>query len=296
MIPFEYLAPDTLEEAISHLDAEDPDIRPVGGGTAVMLMMKAGVLRPTRLVSLKRVEARHREIRLDENGYLSIGGMATLAALERSPLVRAGWPVLSRTFRTLSNIRVRNVATLGGNLAHGDPHMDMPPVLSALGAKVIATSPAGSREIAVEDLCVGYYETVLQRNELISQVLVPPMTGACAAYYKVTTRAAHDWPALGLAVVLRCDGPTTIRDAEVILAAATDRPTRLHEAEAMLRGMSPTDEQLKQIGLAAVDALDIVSDSHGSAGYKKHLLSVYLGRAVRTAMNNSKEGQEHDAH
>src|SRR5690606_33933208 len=120
--------------------------------------------------------------------------------------------------------------------AHGDPHMDMPPVLSALGARVIATGPAGSREIAVEDLCVGYYETVLERNELISQVIVPPMKDACAAYYKVTTRAAHDWPALGLAVSLRLDGEA-IRAADVIVAAATDRPTRLRQAEAMLRGM-----------------------------------------------------------
>lgn len=293
MIPFEYLVPDSLEEAISHLDPEDPGIRPVGGGTAVMLMMKAGVLRPTRLVSLRRVEGRHSEIRVDPQGALVIGGMATLAALERSPLVRAGWPVLTRTFRSLSNIRVRNVATIGGNLAHGDPHMDMPPVLSALGAKAIATGPSGSREIPVEDLCTGYYETVLDRNELISQVIVPPMNGACAVYYKVTTRAAHDWPALGLAVSLRMDGQA-IREADVILGAATDHPTRLHSAEALLRGSVPTDETLKQVGLAAIESLDIVGDPHGSAGYKKHLLSVYLGRAVRAAI--AQEGAGHDPH
>lgn len=295
MIPFEYLAPDTLEEAISHLDPEDPDIRPVGGGTAVMLMMKAGVLRPTRLVSLKQVESRHREIRVNEQGSLVIGGMATLASLERSPLIQAGWPVLFRTFRTLSNIRVRNVATIGGNLAHGDPHMDMPPVLSALGAKVVATGPAGSREIAVEDLCVGYYETVLERNELISQVIVPPMNGARAAYYKVTTRAAHDWPALGLAVSLRLDG-AAIQAADVIVGAATDRPTRLHHVEDMLRGLVPTDEKLKEVGLAGISGLDIVSDPHGSAGYKKHLLSVYLGRAIFAAIGNSQGEGYHDAH
>lgn len=295
MIPFEYLVPDTLEEAIGYLDPEDPDIRPVGGGTAVMLMMKAGVLRPTRLVSLRGVEDRHREIRVDEHGALLIGGMATLASLERSPLIQAGWPVLTRTFRTLSNIRVRNVATIGGNLAHGDPHMDMPPVLSALGATVVATGPSGSREIAVEDLCVGYYETVLERNELISQVIVPPMNGGFAAYYKVTTRAAHDWPALGLAVSLRLDGQA-IRDADVIVGAATDRPTRLRQAEDMLRGQTPSDEKLKEIGLAGIEELDIVSDQHGSAGYKKHLLSVYLGRAVRTAISTSQGGKGHDAH
>src|SRR5690606_7191886 len=180
-----------------------------------------------------------------------------------------GWPVLTRTFRSLSNVRVRNVATIGGNLAHGDPHMDMPPVLSALGARVVASGPSGSREIAVEDLCVGYYETVLERNELISQVIVPPMNGGSAAYYKVTTRAAHDWPALGVAVSVRLDG-RSIRDADVIVGAATDRPTRLRQVEDMLRGQVPSDERLKEVGLAGIEALDIVSDPHGSAGYKKH--------------------------
>jgi len=295
VIPFEYLVPQTLEEAIHYLDPEDPDIRPVGGGTAVMLMMKAGVLRPTRLVSLRRIEDRYREISVDEAGELHVGGMVTLAALERSPLVSQGWPVLARTFRTLSNIRVRNVATIGGNLAHGDPHMDMPPVLSALGARVVATGPSGSREFPVEELCVGYYETILARNELISEVIVPPMRGACAAYFKVTTRAAHDWPALGVAVSLQLDGGA-IRHSDLIVGAATDCPTRLHAAEALLKGASPSDEKLRQAGQAAAEALDIVSDQHGSAAYKKHLLSVYLGRAVRAAMNASKEGSIHDAH
>jgi len=286
VIPFEYLTPTTLEEALGFLDPEDPDIRPVGGGTAVMLMMKAGVFRPTKLISLKNIEPHHREIRLDEDGNLRIGGMATLASLELSPLVQHGWPMLTRTFRTLSNVRVRNVATIGGNLAHGDPHMDMPPVLSALGARVVVSGPTNTREIAVEDLYLGYYETVLQRNELISQVIVPPMNNASATYYKVTTRSAHDWPALGLAVSLTLKG-ALIDQASVVIGAATDRPTRLFDVERQLRDAEPTPEHLENVGRAAGKALDIVSDSHGSADYKKHLLSIYLGRAVRTAINAS---------
>jgi len=282
MTPFDYLTPHTMAEAITMLDPDDPDIRPVGGGTAIMLMMKAGVLRPTRLVSLRRVETEHRDISVDSQGVLHIGGMTTLAALEHSPLVREGWPMLARTFKALSNIRVRNVATIGGNLAHSDPHMDMPPVLSALRASVIATGPQGDREIPVEDLCTGYYENVLARNELISKVMVPPMSGGCAAYFKVTTRAAHDWPALGVAVALKLDGDT-LRDARFIVGAATDRPTRLVEAARQLVGQQITDLSLKRAGEAAAAELEVVSDQHGSAAYKKHLLSVYLGRAVRAA-------------
>ncbi|TAL75978.1 MAG: xanthine dehydrogenase family protein subunit M [Burkholderiaceae bacterium] len=285
MIPFEYLSPESLDEAVSLLDPEDPDIRPVGGGTAIMLMMKAGVLRPTRLVSLHRTEARHRQISLGDDGELHIGGMTTLAALEHSSLVREGWPVLTRTFRRLSNVRVRNVATIGGNLAHADPHMDMPPVLSALGARVVAIGPNGKREIAVEDLCVGYYETVLARNELISEVIVPPMKGGHAAYFKVTTRVAHDWPSLGIAVAARMEGGK-IRDIKLVVGAATDRPTRLLQAEAQLGGLAPDDTLLGNAGIAAAKSLNIVSDSHGSSAYKKHLLSIYLGRAVRAAMDS----------
>lgn len=283
MIPFELARPASLEEAIGLLDPEDPDIRPMGGGTAVMLMMKAGVLRPTRLVSLGGIEPRYAQVTAGPGGELRIGGLTRLATLEHSPLVREGWPMLARTLRTLSNVRVRNVATIGGNLGHADPHMDMPPVLSALGASVTISGPSGERTVPVEQLCTGYYETVLARNELISEVIVPPQAGRPAAYMKVTTRAAHDWPAVGVAVVLDIEGPR-IRNASVIVGAATDRPTRLAQAEALLRGAHPDDATLRRAGEAAAEELDIVGDAHGSASYKKQLLRVYLGRAVRTAL------------
>src|SRR5437868_15065479 len=118
----------------------------MGGGTALMLMMKAGVLRPTRLVSLRRLSLDRLEV---VNGELRIGSMVTLRALEKSPLVAKGWPVITPTLRTLSNVRVRNVATLGGHLPHGDPHMDLPPLLSVLGACVAIAGPQAERLGAV---------------------------------------------------------------------------------------------------------------------------------------------------
>lgn len=286
MAPFELARPSSLQEAIGLLDPEDPDIRPMGGGTAVMLMMKAGVLRPTRLVSLGGIEAAYAQISVNADGELQIGGLTRLAALEHSPLVKQGWPVLARTLRTLANVRVRHVATVGGNLAHGDPHMDLPPVLSALGARVTITGPNGDRTLPVEQLCTGYYETVLARNELISRVVVPPQANRPAAYMKVTTRAAHDWPALGVAVVLDTEG-SHIRKASVLVGAATDKPTRLVAAERVLQGAIADDITLRRAGEAGAAELDIVGDPHGSASYKKHLLTVYLGRAVRIALDNS---------
>lgn len=132
MVPLEFLVPYSMEEAIGLLDADDPGIRPVGGGTAIMLMMKAGVLSPTRLVSLQHVEPSYAQLAVSATGELVIGGLVRLATLEHDAAVKRGWPVLARTLRMLSSVRVRAVATVGGALGHADPHMDLPPVLAAL--------------------------------------------------------------------------------------------------------------------------------------------------------------------
>src|SRR2546428_2257409 len=178
MSPFELAQPKSLSEALSLLGEEN--VRPLSGGTALMLMMKAGVLRPTRLVSLRKLDLQ--QIDTGNGGELRIGAMTTLGALERSAAVKKGWPVITRTLRTLSNVRVRNVATVGGSLAHADPHMDLPPVLIALGARVVAAGRSGERTIPVEALFAGYYETVLQRDELITELIVPAQGGRRANY------------------------------------------------------------------------------------------------------------------
>src|SRR6185503_7969959 len=145
MTPFELLEPRSLSEAAGLLD--DASARPIAGGTAVMLMMKMGVLRPSRLVSLRAIESRYSSIEAGPDGALRIGAMTTLSALERSPAVRNQAPVICRALRTLSNVRVRNVATLGGHLAHADPHMDLPPVLIALGAQVSTVDAKSGRTL-----------------------------------------------------------------------------------------------------------------------------------------------------
>ena len=254
MTPFELHQPRTVPEAIALLGEEGA--RPMSGGTALMLMMKAGVLRPSRLVSLNKLGLN--EIQVGPDGALRVGAMATLRALEKSDLVRRGWPVIARTLRTLSNVQVRNVATVGGHLAHADPHMDLPPLLSALGATVTLAGKVGERRVPVEKLYAGYLETTLQRGELVTQVQIPALGSKRAAYLKCTTRSADDWPAVGVAVVLEGERST------IFVSAATDKPTRIASVE-------------------AVDALPVESDLHGSAAYKKHLLKVYLKRAMNEA-------------
>jgi aerobic carbon-monoxide dehydrogenase medium subunit len=277
--PFELAEPRSLREALALLEDREGTVRPMSGGTALMLMMKAGVLRPTRLVSLRRLGLE--SMNVGANGALAIGAMTTLRALEKSPLVQQGWPVITRTLRTLSNVRVRNVATLGGALAHGDPHMDLPPLLSALGATVTITSARGERSAPVESLYAGYLETTLKAGELITQVQVPALGARKAAYLKCTTRSADDWPALGMAVVLDGD------KASIVLSAATDRPTRLTAAEKVLSGRPITDALLKQAAEAAREVA-VEGDLHGSAAYKKHLVGVYLKRAIDEARHASR--------
>ena len=284
MTPFELLEPGSLPEAIGMLDPDDASVRPVAGGTALMLMMKGGFFRPRRLVSLRRVEARYSSVEARPGGELRIGALMTLASLEHSPEARRNVPVLAQALRTLANVRVRNVATVGGHLAHGDPHQDLPPVLLALGARVSVIGPKGERTIPVEELITGYYETVLARNELIADLIIPAQSGRRAAYVKCTTRSADDWPCLGVAVSVAAD-KSVVREASVAVSAATERPVRLRTVESILRGATIDDALLRRAGEAAVEEAVLFADAQGSVAYKKQLLRVHIGRAVRRALD-----------
>ena len=285
MIPFELAEPKSLAAAVKLLDPDDATVRPIAGGTALMLMMKAGVFRPARLVSLRKIEPKYSGITASTDG-LRIGAMTTLSVLEHSAEVRKHAPVITRTLLTLSNVRVRNVATVGGALAHGDPHMDLPPVLMALGATLTVTGPKGERKLSVEDLFSGYYETTLEKNELISEVHVPAQGAKRAAYKKVTTGSADDWPALGVAVVIDTDGKA-IKSARVVASAATAMATRLKSAEAVLNGKSVDDKLLRSAGDAAAEEAEYIADVRGSVPYKRELMRVYVRRAVRAALDGS---------
>jgi len=284
MIPFELAEPRSLAEAIKLLDPDDAMVRPFAGGTALMLMMKAGVFHPTRLVSLGKIEKKYSGIAADKGG-LRVGAMTTLSALEQSADVRNLAPVITRTMRTLSNVRVRNVATVGGALAHGDPHMDLPPVLIALGATISVAGPQGLREFAVEDLFTGYFETVLKKNELIAELRVPAQDGKRTSYMKVTTGSADDWPALGVAVAIEGEG-VAAKSVRVVVSAATSKAMRLPAAEAMLAGKTMDDKLLARAGDAAAEEGDFIADVRGSVSYKRELMRVYLGRAVRAALES----------
>jgi carbon-monoxide dehydrogenase medium subunit len=276
---FDLVEPGSLDEVLALLDPEDLGVRAIAGGTALMLMLKSGFFRPRRLVGLRRLGDGMSAIRATAEGGLVLGAMARLRDIEHSPAVRQRAPVVTEALLTHSNIRVRNVATVGGNLAHGDPHMDLPPVLIALGAVVTATGPRGNRSIAAEDLVTGYFETALGNDELITAVAIPPQGARRAVYVKCTTRAADDWPALGVAVSLDFAG-SVIREARIALGAATDRAVRLPASERLLAGSIVDATLFREVGAVAAGEIEPVGDDRGSVPYKRQLVRVTVARAL----------------
>jgi carbon-monoxide dehydrogenase medium subunit len=282
---FELVHPASLDEAIKLLDVDDPTVRPFSGGTALMLMMKTGVFQPSILVHLGGLEAEHAAVAATPEGGLRIGALATLTSVEHSAEVVRVAPVIPRAMKRLANVRVRNVARIGGNLAHGDPHMDLPPVLSSLGGAVTVRGPGGTRSIPIEGLFSGYYETVLTRGELITDVTLPSQRGWASAYLKCTTRSADDWPTLGVAVSLKVtDG--AIAESRVMVSAATEKLTRLPSAEAVLKGANAGEDAVARAADAAAAEAETIDDARGSAEYKTELLRVYVKRALGEAIRN----------
>lgn len=283
MKSFELVEPSTLDEAIRLLDPQDRSVRAIAGGTALMLMMKTRLFQPTRLVSLRRLNGDLRGIRATDKGGLRLGAMTSLAEMEYSPMLASTHPVMSRALRTLSNIRVRNVATLGGHLAHGDPHMDLPPILLTLDAKVSIAGSRGSRSIGIADLLVGYYQTSLEKNELITAVDVPALTPDVHSWYeKFTGRSADDWPTVGVAVWFRVNS-NVITEARIAVSAATDRPLRMAAAENLLMNAAPTQQSFSKAADAVADEVQPLTDLHGSASYKREMVRVHVRRALEHA-------------
>lgn len=285
---FELLEPATLEEAVSLLDPEDPGIRAIGGNTALMLMMKARLFQPTRLVSLRRLNGPLRTIRRDDHG-LHVGAMVTLSELEQSGDVAAVAPVMTHTLHTLSNVRVRNVATVGGHLAHGDPHMDLPPVLLTLGARIRAVGRHGERWIAMSEFAVGYYETALAKDELIASVHIPVQPAGLHTWYsKFSALSADDWPTVGVAVWFLRDSSDRIADARIAVSAATERPVRLPAAERAVTNKPVSAATFADAADAAAGEVEPLPDIRGTVAYKREMVRVHVRRALTQALENGR--------
>ena len=284
MIPFEYRTPKNLKEVHASLKEFGDDAKLIAGGTALVIMMKQRLVRPSCLVALRSVRG-FNGIQVKDGG-LSIGALATHREVESSALVRRRLPMLADTFHHVATIRVRNMATVGGGLAHADPNQDPPPSLIALGATVKATSANGSRVIPLDEFFKDYYETALNPDEIITEVFVPkvvPNTGA--AYIKFLPRTADDYATVSAAAVLTLDKTKkTIADVRIALGSVGVTPIRAIEAEAVLRGQPLRADGFAEAGEKAKGAVDPVSDFRGSAAYKKDMAAVFVRRALEKAL------------
>src|SRR6187549_1100981 len=195
---FNIVEPRSIEDACKIL-AEDDEVKLISGGTALLILIKHGILLPKTLVNLKKIQGAT-EITYDPTSGLRVGGLASIYDMESAPAVRQYYPLLAEACHVVANIRIRNMATIGGNLAHADYQSDPPAALVALDAKVELTNRHRVRSVRLADFFIGMYETGLERDELVTAVLVPPAPPSFkGTYLKFTTRSSEDRPCAGVA-------------------------------------------------------------------------------------------------
>jgi carbon-monoxide dehydrogenase medium subunit len=289
MVPFEYRTPKSLKQVHQELKAFGTDAKLIAGGTALIIMMRQRLVRPACLVSLRHVP-RLNKITLTD-GLLSIGSLVTHRELEITPLVRRRLPLLAETYRYVATIRVRNMATVGGGLAHADPNQDPPPTLIALGARLKARSADGGREIPLEDFFVDYYETVLKPDEIITELIVPTLpANSGGAFLKFLPRTADDYATVSAAAVVTLDrSKKTFEDVRIALGSVGTTPIRAKAAEEVLRGQPVKSEALREAGEKAKGEVDPISDFRGSAEYKTDMAAVFVRRALEAALKSLRE-------
>ena len=276
---YDYHEPETVAEAVALLTRYGEDAHLVAGATAFTLLWRQGLLRPGHVIGLRRIASLGTIT--SAGGGLVIGATVTHRAIERSSDVARYCPALTRTFASVATVRVRNQATIGGNLAHADPAQDPPPMLMALDAKVVAASSAGERTILLDELFVDVFTTSLRNGEIITSVRLPPLAaGTRATYLKFLPQTADDYATVSVAATLRLAGDGTVADVRVALGAAGPTPVRAHAVEDALRGAVP-DAKLIADAAALVDA-DIApfDDVRGSAAYKREMARVWIERAL----------------
>lgn len=275
-----FVVPTTIGEALEQLGEEDSIA--LGGGTSVGLLVGQGLIEPTKIVSLAKIDGLGR---IDvEAQQMVIGAMVTLRQLAQHPQVRSATPALAKAAGLVGNPRVRAVATVGGAVAHGDPRQDLPPVLMALGAVVRLSGTRGTREVPLEEFFTGFMETVLGPGELITSVVVPVVVGQRSEYLRYTPASAADFPTVGVAAVVSRDGSGAVSGARLALGGVGPTPIFVPEAAA-LAGATDTDAAIEEIARAATSRAEPIDDRLGSAAYKKAMTAVWTRRALRACLS-----------
>ena len=294
MIPgsFDYHAPATLDEAIKLLGELGEDAKILAGGHSLIPMMKLRLAEPTNLIDINGLSDLN--YIKEENGCLCIGAMTREATLETSDLVAEKYPILKDTSEVIADPLVRNMATVGGNIAHGDPANDHPATMVALGAEVVINGPGGilggrERTIAIDDFFKGPLMTALEQNEILTELRIPVNGGKSGAAYKKLERKVGDYAIAGAAAALQFDGDNC-SSAGIALTNVGPTPIRATEAQNALIGTSVSSDDIDKAAELAAAASQPVGDHRGSEEYKRAVVKVLTARAVQTAKDRAEGG------
>ena len=278
---FEVREPRSLHEAYKIISQEE-ECRFIAGGTALLILIKQGLFVPKILVNLQKIREA-REITYNRKDGLRLGGLASIYDIESAPVVREHYPLLAQACHVVANIRIRNMATLGGNLAHADYQSDPPAALVALNASVQLTSSAGARNVKLVDFLLGAYETALESAEFLSAVLVPPPPPMSKGIYlKFTTRSSEDRPCAGIAATMRFS-KDVFEDVRVVVGAVSPAPVVVAD-QVFVKGKREAFDSIEEIAQNAGAAVDPVDDLRGSKEYKRQLVTVLVRRALTGCM------------
>jgi carbon-monoxide dehydrogenase medium subunit len=291
MIPagFDYHAPTTIGEATSLLARLGDDAKVLSGGQSLIPLLKLRLASPRHLVDINRIPGLAYVKEAD--GALRIGALTRESDLEESEAVRARYPLLADATRSIGDPLVRNLATVAGNLAHGDPANDHPAVMLALGAEVVATGPSGERRIPIGGFFKGPFETALRADELLTEIRVPaPAPRSGGAYVKLE-RKVGDFATAAVAVQLTLAADGTCGAVGIALTNVGLTPIKAEKAEAALRGKRLDEGTIREAAQLAADAARPEADLRGSVEYKKDLVRVLTARALRKAIERAGGGK-----
>ncbi len=284
MRDFEYLEPVTVAEACGLLKCYAGEARPYAGGAYLSIVMKQGLLQPRALVNIKRIQEL-KGIRFDPSEGLIIGALVTHREIETSALIKKKFPVLCDAEREVANIRVRNVGTVGGNLASGEPLTDLSQILISLDGKVKIAGSGGNRTIPLEELFVDFYQTSLAEDEILTHVVIPtlpPRSGI--EYIRFSSSSVVDKPSVGVSVRISLEPATEACQAvRIVLGCVGATPVRAGKAEALLSGKKLTPELAEQAGSIASRECSPTSDLRGSEHYKRAIVLTLVKRAAAKA-------------
>jgi carbon-monoxide dehydrogenase medium subunit len=286
MIPprFGYSAPATLEEAFSLLSKYGAEAKVLAGGQSLIPLLKLRLASPPYLIDINRIPGLS-YIR-EAEGFLRIGALTREAEVEASDLIRSKYPIIFDTAQVIADPLVRNLATVGGNLAHGDPANDHPATMLALGAEVVARGPSGERTIPLADFFTGIFTTALNPDEILTEIRIPmPPTGSGGAYFKVE-RKVGDFATAGVAAFVVV-GNGICERAGIGLTNVGPTPIKAKSAEEFLRGKRLDEETIRQAAQLAAQESHPTADLRGSVEYKRDLVRVLTSRALKRALERA---------